>query len=153
MTFLRKMIFSTKNVKFFDTFAEQDNSFFSFSLLFLPIFSVLSFHFFSSVYRKVCVSMDISLNIRGYFITYPRIFHYVSVDILLFACLLATFRAYSLSFLLAVFCFSHSINSIGGKHNPERASQHIREELIKVSLYWLFPLGISTQHPSLVTRR
>ena len=97
--------------------------------------------------------MDISLNIRGYLITYSRIFHYVSVDILLFACLLATFRACSLSFLLAVCYFSHSVNRIDGNLNPERASQHIREGLIKVSLYWLFPLGISTQHPSLVTRR
>ena len=97
--------------------------------------------------------MDISLNIRGYLITYSRIFHYVSVDILLFACLLATFQACRLGLLLAVCYFSHSINRIGGSLNPERASQHIREELIKVSLYWLLPLGISTQHPSLVTRR
>lgn len=97
--------------------------------------------------------MDILLNIRGYFIAYSRIFHYVSVDILHFACLLATFRACRLGLLLAVCYFSHSVNRIGGSLNPERASQYIREGLIKVSLYWLFPLGISTQHPSLVTRR
>ena len=97
--------------------------------------------------------MDISLNIRGYFITYSRIFHYASVDILLFACLLETFRACRLGLLLAVCYFSHSVNRIGGSLNPERASQHIREELINVSLYWLFPLGISTLFPSPVVRR
>jgi len=100
MTFLRKMIFSTKSVKFFDTFAEQDNSFFSFSLLSLPIFRFFPSIFFSSTYRKVYVSVDISLNIRGYFITYPWIFHYVSTVTRVFCFVLAVYWLYA-------FVFSH----------------------------------------------
>jgi hypothetical protein len=89
--------------------------------------STANYSFSEYVYRKVCVSMDISLNIRGYLITYSRIFHYVSVYILHFACLIATFRACRLGLLLAVCYFSHSVYRIGGSLNPERASQHIRE--------------------------
>ena len=100
MTFLRKMIFSTKSVKFFDTFAEQDNSFFSFSILFLPVFRFFPSIFFSSTYRKVYVSVDISLNIRGYFITYPRIFHYASAVTRVFCFVLAIYWLYA-------FVFSH----------------------------------------------
>jgi len=91
MTFLRKMIFSTKSVKFFDTFAEQDNSFFSFSILFLPIFSVLPFHFFSSAYREVYVSMDISLRIRGYLNFLFTIRNFWGMFSELFACSLLLF--------------------------------------------------------------
>ena len=63
-------------------------------------FSVLPFHFFSSTYRKVYVSVDISLNIRGYFITYPWIFHYVSTVTRVFCFVLAVYWLYA-------FVFSH----------------------------------------------
>ena len=42
------------------------------------IILVVTFCFFCSVCQVVCVSVDISLNIRGYFITHSWIFHYAS---------------------------------------------------------------------------
>ena len=91
MTFLRKMIFSTKSVKFFDTFAEQDNSFFSFSLLFLPIFRFFPSIFFSSAYQKVYVPVDISSRIHGYFITYPRLREFFALYSRFIGCTLSFF--------------------------------------------------------------
>ena len=65
--------------------------------------SLLLVCFLCSVCRILCVSVDISLNIHGYFITYPWIFHYVSAVTRVFCFVLAIYWLY-------VFGFSH----IGG---------------------------------------
>ena len=57
--------------------------------------------FLRSVCQIVCVSVDIWLNIRGYFITYPWIFHYAS----------AVTRSFC--FALAVNC----LHGVGFSHN------------------------------------
>ena len=67
------------------------------------VFLIHTFCFLRSVCRIVCVSVDISLNIRGYFITYPWIFHYASAVTRVFCFVLVIYWLY-------VFGFSH----IGG---------------------------------------
>ena len=66
----------------------------------LFVFLIHTFCFFCSVCRIVCVSVDIWLNIRGYFITYPWIFHYVSTVTRSFYFVFAVYWLY-------VFVFSH----------------------------------------------
>ena len=61
---------------------------------------VATFCFLCSVCQILCVSVDISLNIRGYFITYPRIFHYASAVTRVFCFVLAIYWLYA-------FVFSH----------------------------------------------
>ncbi len=68
-----------------------------------------TFCFFCSVCRIVCVSVDISLNIRGYFITYPWIFHYVSTVTRVFCFVLAIYWLYILGFShIGGFVFTHT---------------------------------------------
>ena len=61
---------------------------------------VATFCFLCSVCQIICVSVDISLNIRGNFITYPWIFHYVSAVTRVFCFVLAIYWLYA-------FVFSH----------------------------------------------
>ena len=65
--------------------------------------------FLCSVCRILCVSVDISLNIRGYFITYPWIFHYVSTVTRVFCFVLAVYWLYVLGFShIGGFVFTHT---------------------------------------------
>ena len=65
--------------------------------------------FLCSVCRILCVSVDISLNIRGYFITYPWIFHYVSTVTRVFCFVLAIYWLYILGFShIGGFVFTHT---------------------------------------------
>ena len=66
----------------------------------LFVFLIHTLCFFCSVCRILCVSVDIWLNIRGYFITYPWIFHYVSTVTQSFCFVFAVYWLY-------VFVFSH----------------------------------------------
>ena len=62
--------------------------------------------FFCSVCRIVCVSVDIWLNIRGYLITYPWIFHYASTVTRSFCFALAVNCLHGVGFShIAIFCF------------------------------------------------
>ena len=61
---------------------------------------VATFCFLCSVCQILCVSVDISLNIRGYFITYPRIFHHASAVTRVFCFVLTIYWLYA-------FVFSH----------------------------------------------
>ena len=70
---------------------------------------VATFCFLCSFCRILCVSVDISLNIRGYFITYPWIFHYVSTVTRVFCFVLAIYWLYVLGFShIGGFVFTHT---------------------------------------------
>ena len=75
----------------------------------LFVFLIHTFCFFCSVCRILCVSVDIWLNIRGYFITYPWIFHYVSTVTRSFCFVFAVYWLYGVGFSHnAVFVFTHT---------------------------------------------
>ena len=75
----------------------------------LFVFLIHTFCFFCSVCRILCVSVDIWLNIRGYFITYPWIFHYASTVTRSFCFALAVNCLHGVGFShIAVFVFTHT---------------------------------------------
>ena len=97
--------------------------------------SLLLVCFLCSVCRILCVSVDISLNIHGYFITYPWIFHYVSAVTRVFCFVLAIYWLY-------VFGFSH----IGGWFFVSRRLRRLSQIPFSPSVFFIFHTESTGNH-------
>ena len=106
--------------------------------------SIHAFCFFCSAFLIVCVSVDISLNIRGYFITYPWIFHYASAVTRSFCFVFEANWLFVFRFShIAVFVFTHtnlteiSRNLLPSLFFVSRESREKREDFFH---RWIFGL-------------